>query len=526
MITKDTLILGQEARTGRINGIRKISRAVGGTMGTGGSNVQIEALENPGYLSTNDGATILASTVLADPIEDMGRKILLEAVSRANKASGDGSSTTCVLTAAIIEEGLKYVGKVSPMELKRSLEDCIPFIEESINKQKREVTVDTIGQVASISAEDDKIGALIQEIYQQIGSEGIIHWDISKTTEDSYTIGKGITVNGATYYSPYMCDAQENGQSTNQIRIKNPTVLITKQKITSAAEFNTLFETLFNKDIKDIVVFCDEVDPLVVPDLIKTRMVRGFRTILVKMPVLWKDVWYEDLAKASGATIADATAGLAIRNANLTHLGKFDNILITKEDTYIDGIADISEHLKQLAEDGSDEALLRLSRLNTKTARLFVGAQSDSALSYKRLKVEDALGASYNSLRGGIVPGGGVALLDCINDLPLTIGGKILSKALRSPYRQILKNAGYKRRWFDWVFTENKFNGGGNGIGINSIDIRHWVDMFEEGIINPAPTELHACRNAISVGSSILSTDVVVLLPREEQQSVNPPVMR
>lgn len=523
MITKDTLILGQEARDRLISGIRKCASAVGGTMGTGGSNAILEAIESPGHYTTNDGATILSSLVLADPIEDMGRKILLEAVSRANKASGDGSSTTCVLTAAIIEEGLKHLTEVSPIELKKSLEACIPLIEESIASQKRGVTVDTIGQVASISAEDEHIGALIQEIYQKIGPEGMIQWDISKTTEDTYTIGKGITVEGATYYSPYMCDASESGQNTNQIRLKNPTVLITKQKITSASEFNDLFQALFNKDIKDIVVFCDEVDPLVIPDLVKTRAVRGFRTILVKMPVLWKDWWYEDLAVASGATIIDATAGLALKSANLTHLGKFDNILITKEDTYIDGIADVSSHIAFLEEEGSDDSKLRISRLNTKTARLYIGAISDSALSYKRLKVEDALGASYNALRGGIVAGGGVALNnltygdDSTYQLPSTIGGKILRMALQSPMMTIKKNAGVSDQYVAQTHSSN--------CGFNS-RTGEIVDMFEAGIVDPAPIVLNAAKNAISVAASILTANVLVLLPRDEQPLNQPTVMR
>lgn len=515
---KDTLYKGQEARDRLISGIRKCSEAVGQTMGTGGSNAIIEAIESPGSMTTNDGATILSSIHFEDPIEEMGRKILLEAVSRANKSSGDGSSTTCVLTAAIIEEGLKHLSEVSPMELKKSLEDCIPLIEESLNKQKREVTVDTIGQVASISAEDEAIGNLIQEIYQKIGPEGIIHWDISKTANDMYTIGTGITVDGATYYSPYMCDASESGQNTNQIRIKNPTVLITKQKITSAADFESIGSYLNQKDIKDLIVFCDEVEPLVVPDLIKTRMARGFRFVLVKMPTLWKDWWYEDLAKASGATVIDPSNGLALKDTTSVHLGHFDNIQITKEDTFIDGIKDMSEYIVSLKEEGSDESLLRATRLNTKTARLFIGALSDSALSYKRLKIEDALGASYNALRGGIVAGGGVALITSVNDLPETVGGNILRNALASPIRQIIVNAGGSLDGkMDFSSKDNR--------GFNS-KTGEMVNMFEAGIVDPLPIVLNAVKNSVSVAASILTVNVLVLLPREEAPQPNFPIER
>ena len=249
---KDNIYIKEEARQGIIRGIRKCAEAVGGTMGTGGSNALIECVENPGHFSTNDGVTILEHIYFVDPLEEMGRKILLEAVKRANKQSGDGSSTTTILTAAIIQEGLKYIDKESPMDIKKSLERLLPVIEKSIDSQKREITVDTVSQVASISAEDEQIGNTIQEIYQQIGPDGIIHWDISKTYQDTYTIGSGITIDGAGFASPYMADLDENtGAFQNVARWKNVKVLITKQKITSAAEFNSLFETLFNKEIKE-----------------------------------------------------------------------------------------------------------------------------------------------------------------------------------------------------------------------------------------------------------------------------------
>lgn len=511
---KDTLYVGLEAKKKLMSGIKKCSDAVGSTMGSGGSNGIIEAIENPGHLLTNDGATILASIRLSDPIEEMGRKILLEAVNRANKASGDGSSTTCVLTSAILEEGMKHLEDASPMEIKKSLEDCIPLIEDSISKQTRQITVRDVGAVASLSAEDEKIGVMIQEIYEQIGKEGIIHWDISKTADDSYQIGHGITVEGAGYFSPYMCDATESGQSTNQIRIKNPTILITTQKITSASEFNDIFESLFNKEIKDVVVFCDEVDPLVVPDLIKTRMVRGFRTVLVKMPTLWKDWWYEDLALASGAKIISPSAGLPLKNATLEYLGTFHNILITKSDTYIDGIKDINGHIKFLEEEGSDESKLRASRLNTKTARYFVGAQSDSALSYRRLKVEDAISAAWQALQGGVVAGGGVALLMASQDIGEnvnTVGKNIMRSSLIYPLKQICINSGIP-------ISEPHNNLGKGNIPNYGYDTRtkKLVDMFEAHITDPAPVVLNSVKNAISVAASILTANTVVLLPREE----------
>lgn len=511
---KDNLIVGEEARALLINGIRKCSNVVGGTMGSAGSNVLIEAIEHPGSGTTNDGATILNAIHLTDPIEEMGRKILMEAVGRANKMSGDGSSTTCVLTAAILEEGLKHLEGATPLELKKSLEACVPLIEESINQQKRDITVDEVGQVASISAEDEGIGARIQEIYQQIGKNGIIYWDISKTAEDTYTIGKGITIDGAGYYSPYMCDADASGNNTNAIRIKNAHILLMRQKVSSAADFNTLFESLFNKDIKDIVVFVDEIDPLVIPDLVRTRMMRGFRTVIVKMPVLWKDWWYDDLSKATGAQVIDAVVGLPLKTANISHLGVVENIVITKTDTYIDGIKDLTLHVQQLEEDGSDDAKLRMARLNTKTARYFVGAASDSALFYRRLKVEDAISSSYQALQGGIVAGGGSALAIAANTLSIhELGQDIMIRALLAPAKQISLNATHKNMVIGLDYLD--------GRGFDS-RAREFVDMFKAGIVDPAPVVLNAVKNAVSVAAAIITASSVITLPRERLAAKQP----
>lgn len=508
-MAQDNLFTDADARARIVNGIKKVAQAVGGTMGTGGANAIIEVIESPGHLMTNDGYTIANSIRFADPLGEMGRKILVESINRANRASGDGSSTTCVLTAATILEGLDYLADESPMDIKRSLEECIPIIEASIAKQKYDIPVTEVGKVAAISAEDEGIGAMIQTIYEQIGKEGVIYWDISKTAQDTYTIGTGISVEGAGFFSPYMCDATESGQSTGQIRLKNARILITKQKVASAADFNDIGQMLNGQQVKDLVVFCDEIDPLVVADLVKTRMIRGFRFILVKMPTLWKDTWYEDLAIATGAIVIDPGAGLSLKGATMSHLGTVGNIVITKDDSFLDGIKDVSEHVKNLQADGSDEAMLRVVRLNTKTARYFVGAQSDSALGHRRLKVEDAISASWQALNGGIVAGGGSALVEVTYALPDTVGGKILKKALREPARQIAFNAGHP----DMVVGDDYREGRGF-----DTRTRTFVDMIPAGIVDPANIVLNAAKNAISVAATVLTAGTIVTIPKQDEK--------
>lgn len=504
-------------------GIAKVARAVGGTMGTAGSNAIIEAIESPGHLMTNDGYSIANSILLADPIEDMGRKILLESINRANKASGDGSSTTCVLTAATIAAGLDQEGEAHPMDIKHQMEECLPIIEASLNDQTEEIVKDGVidterlKQVATVSAEDETIGETIANLYETIGPEGIIYWDVSKTTADTTEIGTGIQIEGAGYLSPYMCDANENGQNTNEVRLKNPYILLTKQKISSAADFNKIGETLYNKDITDVIVFCDEYDPLIMQDLVKTRMVRGFRFILVKMPVLWKDWWYEDIALATGATVVDPVRGLSMKELTMKHLGRVGNIIVTKDNTFLDGLADVSAHIEALKSEKTDDADLRAARLNTKTARYFVGAQSESSLSYRRLKVEDAIAAAHHALNGGIVPGGGLALYNAARYMPSTVGGKILATSLLSPIKQIAQNAGL-----------SEIPSGVGGLrGLNTKS-RQTVNMFEAGITDPKQIVLNAVTNAISVASTVITAPTIVTLPRmEEEKSQTPqPVVR
>ena len=201
----------------------------------------------------------MAAINLDDPIEEMGRRILLEAVGRVNRSSGDGSSTTTVILSSILEEGMKHLGEVSPMDLKRSLESCIPIIEKSLEDQKRDITVDTVSQVAAISAEDEGIGAMIQEIYQKIGKDGVINWDVSKTGQDHYTLGKGLTVNATVIASPYLGDVGNDGRFLNGIKWKNPKVILCKQKIDSAQDFNDIFSQLFAEGKKEVVIFCDDI---------------------------------------------------------------------------------------------------------------------------------------------------------------------------------------------------------------------------------------------------------------------------
>lgn len=502
---KDNLYSVSEARAGLIRGVDKIADAVKGTLGAAGYNYVSEKFEYPYYVVSNDGVSLAKDIELADPLERLGASMVKEVATKADKQGGDGTTTAVTLIQAIVHEGMKL--DVHPMVLKRSLEECLPIIEASIKSQTKEISVDEVGQVAAISAEDEKIGALIQEIYQKIGKDGILYPDISKTFEDHYTLGNGVKVEGAGLASPYMADFNENMQPLNAAVIKNASVLVTKQKITNARrDLETIIGQLSGKQIRDLVIFADDMEPTVIPDLVSTRIKNGFRTVIVKLPTVWKDQWFEDIARLTKATIIDPAAGINFQSMKVGHLGTIGSFLADKNDTFLDGTEDISAYIEELNADGTDESKIRAARLNTKTARLFVGASSDAALSYKRLKVEDARNAAYQALHGGVVAGGGVTLLNASKMMPDTVGGNILKATLIAPMKQICANAGYE--WSEWKGTPT------TGYNAKTGEI---VDMWEAGIIDPAQVVLGSVRNAISVAATILTAKVAVTIPRREE---------
>jgi len=500
----DNFISSIEAQGALMRGVDKVADAVKGTLGAAGYNFMSEAVEYPYHIISNDGISLARAIVLEDPYERMGANLIKEIGSRADKNGGDGTTTATVLAQAILREGKKWTANA--IDKMRSLEECWPIIEAAIKDQTKEITVDEVGQVATISAEDPKLGALIQEIYQKIGKDGILYPDISKTTEDYYTLGTGVKIEGAGLVSQYMADADEKGNFQPSATLKNVKVMLCKQKITSAAELQDVAKALYDDNYRDLLIFCNDFEAPVPTDLVMTRARRGFRVVLVKLPTLWKDQWFEDLAKMTGASIVDAAGGLSFKTLKMSDLGTLGSAVIDKSDTFLDGIEDISEYLKGL-QAGDDDDKIRAARLNTKTARLYVGAASDSALSYKRLKLEDARNAAWQALQGGVVPGGGVSLRNCADKMPDTLGGNILRVALLSPAKQIAINAGQ---------TEMKVDGADYG-GTRGFDAKtnQFVDMFEAGIIDPANVTLSSIRNALSVAAKVLSVGVMVRLPEQ-----------
>lgn len=492
---------------GLMRGVDKAANAIAPSYGAAGTNVPIEVPVYPYFKMTNDCKTILDSIKYANPLERMGLNIEKEVADRSDKESGDGRKTAVLLSRAILRESKKYTE--SPMEIKRSLEACLPIILESIDKQKRPITPDEVGIVATNSSENEYIGSLFQEIYQKIGKDGMVEIDNSNLPETFYEITEGVRLRNMGFTYPYMAN-DEKGQSSTYLV---PKVLITKQKISNIQDIDPILKALSAKSINELVIMCEDIDPTVSGILAyrhagytpQGQQVSPFKVLVLKAPILWKDWIYEDFAKITGANIIDPALGKTLKNLKFEDLGTCDKITAFKDETRVHGIHDIQAHIKRLEAEGTDESKLRISWLQTKTAVLKLGAHTDTELAYLRAKASDARNASYLALQDGIVIGGGVALLNIRRDLPDTIGGKILKEILSIPTIQICENAGVKIV----VNADFEFDQGFNA------KTKSFVDMFEAGIVDPSIVVKNSIKNAISISSNILTGRVVVTAPKQ-----------
>lgn len=508
-----------------VNGIDQAASIVRKTMGAAGSNVVIQIEQHPYHQVTNDGATIVENIHLEDPEEAMGLQFLKEVVGRSNKNAGDGSTTTVVLLDAILKEGMKLQKR--DMEIKKSLDECLPLIEKAIDDQKRLITSDDyerLKQVATISGEDEKFGELLAEIYQKIGKDGIIHPEYVLGKEgNSYSFIQGVRfAYGTGYLSPAMVHDEEaikEKRKETKAIYENPVILVTKRKISNVHEINPILQAIGTK--RDLVIFTDDMDSQVASFMIATHQARKAnplmevpRITIVKAPVLWKNYVFEDFAKCVGATIVEDATGINYKNIKLEHLGTCEKIIIDKEETVIIGTANIIEHLKELkkvvddGDVGDNDFARRLSWLTSKTVLLKIGGLSDTELSYKRLKAEDAINATRSALQDGIVAGGGVALLNVAYTMPDTLGGKILHQALQAPIRQIIQNASVSEK-----SMANPYSGGNTGFNAKTGEV---VDMFDAGIVDSAKIVKNAVKNAIGIASTLLTASSALVLPPKD----------
>lgn len=516
-----------EARAKLMAGVDTVADAVKLTLGAGGANAVLESGMQPGHLVTNDGVSIASMVKLEDPVENIGANLIKEIASRSDKESGDGTTTSTVLAQAILHAGKDV--DASPMDIKRSLDECVPIIFAALDEQTRTITPDEVDQVAAVSAESQELGRILKEIYQVIGKDGIVELDTSNLPDTFYDITEGVRLRNAGWLGAY--SSTEPGKAV----FKKPHILITKQKISTTDEVEPILKAIGQTGVRELVLFVDEIDMAVASRMAATHLQGGFKTLIIKAPTLWKDWLFEDFARITGATVIDPAAGTSLKAFNMAWLGTADKVITTKDETRVIGIKDVSEYVARLQE-GTEDDKLRASWLQTKVATLKLGANSESELSYLRLKAEDARNAAYLALQDGIVPGGGVALLQASRRIqtemnPGHVGARILRNALRAPFKQIAANAGVR---VDEPMQDDEWSVDVDGsietwkllqnFGLDA-RTRKMVDMWDAGIVDPVRVVKNAVKNAVSVAGTVLTTQVVISLPKQNEAPQQMPGM-
>lgn len=470
----DNIINTKEYLEGMVSGFDKVAGIIRSTYGGGGSNVVIESHLQPFHMVTNDCETIVQSLKFTDVVEKRALAFLKELSGRQDKLSGNARKTTIILADTILREGFKY--ECDKNQLKRDLDALIPFIEQEIDKQTKEISVDEVESVATTASENPETGKLLQEIYQKIGKNGIIHPESSGTFETSYRFIDGVRFDMCGYLSPSFA----NDESKKAIYHK-PLILVTKKKIVTDEDINPLLKEILLGDRQPLIIFTNDMDSGVASMLVDLHNKRTLDVCIIKAPSLWQEAVFEDFAKCVGATIIEDGTGKNFKNLHLSDLGTCDKITIDLDETVIVGTQDISQHIAQLQTKGDEESKLRLSWLTNKTAILKLGSNSETDLSLKRLKCYDGIRSSQLALKYGVVKGGGICLDTVADTLPDTDAGKILKVALKNPRQQQILNAK--------------------------------TEEVKENVVDSSQTLKYAVRNAIGIVSTILTASAYTFIP-------------
>jgi len=526
----------ETARKKLKNGVDKLTNAVKVTLGPKGRNVVLDK----GFGSptiTNDGVTIAKEIELEDKIENLGAEIIKEVASKTNDVAGDGTTTATVLAQAIISEGLKNVTAGSnPLAIKKGIEKGVEAIKQALkNISKPVVSKEERAQVATISAEDKEIGNLIAEIMEEVGKDGVITVEESQTFGIQKEIVKGLQFDRG-YVSPYMITNVERMEAVYE----DVPVLITDKKISSIQEILPVLEAVAQTGKKELVIIAEEVEGDALTTLVLNKLRGIFNTLAVKAPGFGdrKKEMLQDIAVVVGGPVISEEVGLKLENVKgKDQLGFAKKIISTKENTTIIGGEDaqknkeIEARIKQIkkemeastSEFDKEKLQERLAKLAGGVAVIKVGAATEIEQKAKQHKTEDALSATRAAVEEGIVPGGGVALLRCLEALDglnlendEKIGVNILKRALEEPIRQISQNAG-----IDGAVVVQKVKEGKAGFGFNA-QTMVYEDLMQAGIVDPTKVVRSALENAASAAAMFLTTEVVVSEIPEKKDKANP----
>ena len=519
------LRFGEDARRRLKVGTDTLAQAVKTTLGPKGRNVALDKKWGSPTV-THDGVTVAKEIELSNPFENMGAQLLKEAATKTNDVAGDGTTTATVLAQAIVNEGLRNVAAgANPMLLKRGIELAAAAVADSIRKNSIEIKGhDDIAHVASISAADSAIGDLIAEVMDKVGKDGVITVEESEGLAFEVEYVDGMQFDHG-YISPYFITDAE----TMQAVLENAYILIYDKRISMVEDIMPILEKVIQTDKHDLVIIAENVDGQALATLVLNKLRGAFNVIAVKAPGFGdrRKAMLQDIAVLTGGTVITEEMGRKLDKATIEDLGRADKVSSTKDDTTIVGghgkaeeikgrINQIKVEIENSTSDYDREKLQeRLAKLAGGVAVISVGAATETELKEKKHRVEDALSATRAAVEEGVVPGGGVALINAIeaikelkdDDPDINTGINIIRRALEEPMRQLASNAG---KVGAVIINEVRLRQSERGfIGYN-VMTEAYEDMFEAGIIDPAKVTRSAVQNAASIAAMILTTEVLI----------------
>jgi chaperonin GroEL len=512
-----------EARDKMLRGVDTLANAVKVTLGPKGRNVVLDKSFGAPRI-TKDGVTVAKEIELDDKFENMGAQMVREVASRTNDQAGDGTTTATVLAAAIVKEGCKAVAAgMNPMDLRRGIDLAVEAVVEHLKANSKKVTSnEEIAQVGTISANGDaEIGKFLSDAMKKVGNEGVITVEEAKSLETELEVVEGMQFDRG-YISPYFVTNAEK----MRVEMEDPYILIQEKKLSALNEILPLLEAVVQSG-KPLLIVAEDVEGEALATLVVNKLRGGLKVAAVKAPGFGdrRKAMLEDIAILTGGQVVSEDLGIKLESVTLAMLGRAKKVVIEKENTTIvDGagkkkdiegrVAQIKQQIEETTSDYDKEKLQeRLAKLAGGVAVIRVGGSTEVEVKERKDRVDDALNATRAAVEEGIVPGGGVALLRAKNAINKTThenpdiqaGYAIVLKALESPLRQIVENAGVEGSIVVGKILENK----SDTFGFNA-QTEEYVDMIKAGIVDPTKVVRTALQDAASVASLLITTEAMV----------------
>ena len=516
----------EEARGAMKRGIDALADAVGGTLGPKGRNVALDKKYGAPTV-THDGVTVARDIQLDDPFENMGAQLLKEAATKTEDVAGDGTTTATVLAQAIVSEGLKNVASgANPMQMKLGIDAASQAVSEALKRNAQPVKGhDEISQVATVSAADPEIGQLIADVFEKTGKDGVITVEESKTMAFETEYVEGMQFDRG-YVSPYFVTDTQRMEAA----LDEPYILITDKKISAVADIVPTLEKVLGAGRKELLIVSEDVDGEALATLVVNKL-RGIVSVLaVKAPGFGdrRKEMLRDLAIVTGAQVISEEVGRKLDSVNLDDLGRARRVLSTKDTTtVIEGkgqqpeidarVKQIKAQIEETTSDYDREKLQeRLAKLAGGVAIIKVGAGTETELKEKKHRVEDALSATRAALEEGLVPGGGVALLNVQSALDglgmdgdAAIGVRIVRRALEEPAKRLAQNAGMDGGVVLENIRRRQQEASDSTIGYDVV-ADDYTDLLARGIVDPAKVTRSAVENAASIAAMVLTTEAMI----------------